>query len=379
MVKFMQYVDFKHDGKKVSRFGLGCMRLPKTKDAQGNEIIDEAESIALIRKAIDNGVNYIDTAYFYPGSEAIVGKALKDGYREKVILATKLPMSIVESESDLQKYYEEELHNLQLDHIDVYFLHNLFEANWEKVVKYNALDFMVNLKKQGKISYIAVSMHGTYSHFEKVINYFDWDLAMIQYNYYDKFHQAGQKGLLLAASKGIPVVTMESLHGGMLAIDVPQKVEDAFGDWNKSLSNAEKAFMWLYNQPEVTVVLSGSSTMEQLEDSLRIFDKAQCNILSDDEVKLYDDAREAWETFINIGCTGCNYCMPCPVAVDIPLVFQIWNEIAKSPAQKWLYNVMLLQSNKDASKCISCGKCAKVCPQKLDIPNKLKEAHAALI
>ncbi len=374
----MQYVDFKHDGKKVSRFGLGCMRLPKMKNAEGKEVIDEPEAIKLIRTAIDKGVNYIDTAYFYEGSEVVVGKALKDGYREKVILATKLPMSIVNSEDDLQKYYEEELERLDVEHIDVYFLHNLFESNWEKVLKYNAIDFMVNLKKQGKISYIAVSMHGTNEHFEKVIDHFDWDLAMIQYNYYDKYHQAGQKGLLHASAKGIPVVSMESLHGGMLAVDVPEKVEAAFGDWKKDLSNAEKSFMWLYNQPEVTVILSGCSTMEQLEENIQIFNKAQSNILSDEEVALFDKAREAWESFINIECTDCKYCMPCPAKVDIPLVFSIWNEIARSPAQKWLYNLMLVQSNKDATKCVECGKCSKVCPQKFDIPARLKEAHAAL-
>ncbi len=375
----MQYVDFKHDGKKVSRFGLGCMRLPKIQDAQGKEIIDEPKAIEMIRKAIDGGVNYIDTAYFYEGSEVVVGKALKDGYREKVILATKLPMSIVEKKEDLQKYYEEELERLDVEHIDVYFLHNLFEANWEKVVKFDAIDFMVDLKKQGKISYIAVSMHGTNAHFEKVIDYFNWDLAMIQYNYYDKYNQAGQKGLLYASAKGIPVVSMESLHGGMLSNDVPEKVEAAFGDWNKDLSNAEKAFMWLYNQPEVTVVLTGASTLEQVEESLAIFDKAECNILSEEEVALYDKAREVWESFVNIECTGCNYCMPCPAKIDIPLVFHVWNEIAKTPAQKWLYNVMLTQSGKDATNCINCGKCVKVCPQKLDIPNKLKEAHEALV
>ncbi len=374
----MQYVDFKHDGKKVSRFGLGCMRLPKTKDAEGNEIIDRPEAIALIRKAIDSGVNYIDTAYFYGESEEVVGLALKDGYREKVILATKLPVSNLTCKEDLQKYYDEEIERLQVEHIDVYFLHNLFEANWEKVLKFDALDFMVDLKKQGKISYIAVSMHGTNAHFEKVIDYFNWDLAMIQYNYYDKYNQAGQKGLKYASAKGIPVVSMESLHGGMLAQDVPEKVEAAFGDWKKDTSNVEKAFMWLYNQPEVTVVLSGSSSMEQLEDSLRIFENAKCGVLSDEENALFDDARKVWESFVNIECTGCNYCMPCPAKVDIPLVFHVWNEIAKTPAQKWLYNVMLVQSGKDVTKCVECGKCSKVCPQKFDIPARLKEAHAAL-
>ncbi len=374
----MQYVDFKHDGKKVSRYGLGCMRLPSLKDEKGNEIIDEPKAIELIRKAIDSGVNYIDTAYFYPGSEEVVGKALKDGYREKVLLATKLPMSLVEKKDDLEKYYLEEIERLQVDHIDVYFLHNLYEFNWEKTVKLDAIGFMENLKKSGKISYIAASIHGENKHFEKVVAHYDWDLIMMQYNYYDKFNQAGQKGLRFASAKGIPVVSMESLHGGMLANDVPQVVTDAFKGWRDDLSDAEKSFMWLYDQPEVTVILSGASTMEQLEDSLRIFETAKCNVLTDEDLAVYDKARIAWESIINIGCTGCNYCMPCPAGVDIPQVFKRWNDFARTPEQAWLYTVLLCKTGIDASRCVDCGKCVKVCPQKLEIPANLKKAHIEL-
>ncbi len=374
----MKYVDFKHDGKKVSRFGLGCMRLPSIKDAEGNSSIDEPKAIELIRKAIDSGVNYIDTAYFYPGSEVVVGKALKDGYREKVILATKLPMSIVEKDEDLQKYYEEELERLQVDYIDVYFLHNLFESNWDKVLKYNATSFMENLKKQGKIGYIAASAHGNSDHIAKVVDAYDWDLVMVQYNYYDKFNQAGQEGVRRASAKGIPVVAMEPLHGGMLVNDVPEIVEDAFKGLDKAKTNSERSFMWLYNQPEITVVLSGSSTMEQLEDTLKIFENAQSNCLSAEDEAVYDKARQAWESLINIECTGCNYCMPCPANVDIPGVFYRWNDFKRAPDQKWLYNLIQKDNGTDASKCIDCGKCEKVCPQKLPIPQKLKEAHADL-
>ncbi len=375
----MQYVDFKLDGKKVSRFGLGCMRLPSMKDENGKTVIDEKEAIALIRKAIDSGVNYIDTAYVYPGSEEVVGKALKDGYREKVILATKLPMFIVKEKADLQKYYEIQMKALDVDHIDVFFLHNLYEACLPKVEEFDAFNFMLDLKKQGKISYIAVSAHGSCEHFKKVIDAYDWDLAMVQYNYYDKFNQAGMEGMKYAAAKGIPVVSMESLHGGMLANNVPQTVEDAFGDWKKDVSNAEKAFMWLYNQPELTIILSGSSTMEQLDDTLRIFEKAECNVLSDEENALFDKAREAWESLVNIECTACKYCMPCPMKVDIAATFQMWNDLAKTKDQKWMYEQCLIELGTDASKCTDCGKCVKLCPQKLDIPAKLKEAHAALV
>ncbi len=374
----MQFVDFKHDGKKVSRYGLGCMRLPSTKDEKGDTIIDEPEAIALIRKAIDSGVNYIDTAYVYPGSEAVVGKALKDGYREKVILATKLPMFAVEKKEDLERYYRKQLDTLQVEHIDVYFLHNLYEGCWQKALKFDAIDFMLDLKKQGKISYIAASVHGSCEHFEKVVDAFNWDLVMIQYNYYDKFNQAGQKGLHYASAKGIPVVSMESLHGGLLASNLPEPVNEVFKGFKEGTSPVEKAFMWLYDQPEVTVVLSSASTMEQLEDSLRIFEKAECNILSDSDREVFDKAREAFESIVNINCTACNYCMPCPANVDIPQVFERWNELAKSSDQKWLYTNFLVDTGTDASKCIDCGKCVTLCPQKLDIPCKLKEAHAAL-
>ncbi len=375
----MQYVDFKHDGKKVSRFGLGCMRFPTIKDQDGKDVFDEQKSIELVRAAIDSGVNYIDTAYFYGESEAIVGKALKDGYREKVILATKLPVALLKEKADLQKYYEEELARLQVEHIDVYFLHNLSEATWEIAKKFDAIDFMVNLKKEGKISYIAASIHSTHEHFIKVVDAFDWDLVMMQYNYYDKFNQGGIKGLHHASAKGIPVVSMESLHGGMLAIDVPKEVEAAFGEWGKDKTNAEKSFMWLYNQPEVTVILSGVSSMEHLEEDLKIFENAKSGILTEEQESLYDKARDEWNKFVNIECTDCKYCMPCPAGVDIPMVFQFWNELAKSTAQKWLYSTIMTQGGIDASKCVSCGKCVKVCPQKFDIPARLKEAHAALV
>lgn len=374
----MQYTDFKHDGIKVSRFGMGTMRLPKIKEEDGTERINEPEAIAMIRKAIDSGVNYIDTAYIYPGSEEVVGKALLDGYREKVLLATKLPVSMIKEQGDLQKFLDTELERLQTDHIDVYFLHNLYASNWKKVLEFNALDFMSDLKKKGIIKYIAVSLHDKYDHFEQVIDYFDWDLAMIQYNYYDRFNQAGEKGLKYAASKGIPVVTMESLHGGMLSTNVPERVQAAFGDWNKDKSDAEKSFMWLYNQPEVTVILSGVSTMEQLEDNLRIFENAQPNVLSVEELELYEEARKAWNSYINVECTGCAYCMPCPMGVDIPTAFQLYNDYAKSQAQGWLYNVMLILSGKDASKCVECGKCEKQCPQQIKIIQMLKEAHSAM-
>lgn len=378
----MKYADFKHDGKRVSRFGLGCMRFPTIKTADGKEIIDEEEAVRIVRHAIDSGVNYIDTAYVYQGSEAAVGKALRDGYRERVTLATKLPVGMAKSEADLERFYQEELERLQTDHIDVYFLHNLAVRTWEKAVRFRAFDFMQQLKADGKISYIAASVHGTLEHWKKVIDGFEWDLCMMQHNYYDRFNQMGEEGLQYAAAKGIPVVIMESLHGGMLAHDIPAAVREAFGGWRPGLSDAERSFLWLIDRPEPTVMLSGVSTMEQLEENLRIFDTYDVGCLTEEERALYDRAREAWKTVVKVPCTGCRYCMPCPQGVDIPEIFEVYNNLARisDPArtQNWLYQQMIVDADRGADRCVRCGACERQCPQDIKIIEELQNAHTAL-
>lgn len=379
----MKYASFKHDGKKVSRFGLGCMRFPTRKTADGKEEIDEDEAIRMVRHAIDCGVNYIDTAFLYAGSERVVGKALLDGYREKVILATKLPVGMAKTEADLESFYRKELERLQTDHIDVYFLHNLGIKNWENAVRLNAFDFMKRLKDEGKISYIAVSVHGTLEHWKKVLDTYPWDLCMMQHNYYDRFHQMGEEGLRYAAARGIPVVIMESLHGGMLAQGVPDAVRKAFGDWRPELSDAERSLMWLINKPEPAVMLSGVSRMEQLEENLRVFDTYGVGCLTEEENALYDRAREAWKTVVKVPCTGCRYCMPCPQGVDIPDIFEVYNNLARvsdpERAQKWLYPQVIADAGRGADKCVKCGKCERQCPQEIKIIEELQNAHTALM
>ncbi len=364
-------------GVNVSRFGLGCMRLPKTTDAEGKEIVDEAAAIEMIRYAIDNGVNYIDTAYVYGNSEEIVGKALKDGYREKVVLATKLPVSSCKSKEDLQKYLDEELARLQTDYIDVYFLHNLHKTAWAKVLEYDAFAFMQDLKAKGIIKYIAVSLHEKFDHFKEVLDAYPWDLSMLQYSYYYRHTQAGEEGVKYAKEKGIPMVIMEPLHGGMLANEMPKAVADAFGDFGKGMSNAKKSFMWLYDQPEVTLVISGCSALEQVKENIEIFSEAKTGVLTDADKEAFERARLAWESLVNVNCTACGYCMPCPGGVDIPTVFHVYNELAKTDHQKWLYALMCEGPGKDASKCIECGMCEPKCPQFIPIIEKLKEAHKA--
>lgn len=377
----MKYVDFGKHGFRVSRFGLGCMRFPKIKAEDGTEIIDEKAAIEIIRTAIDGGVNYIDTAYVYAGSEVVVGKALKDGYREKVKLVTKLPLWSCNSEEDLQKYMDEEMERLQVDHIDIYHLHNLFEANWEKVIKFHAIDFMKKQKAAGKISYIAFSCHGQLDHWKKVVDYFDWDVCMMQYNYFDKYNQAGIEGLKYAKAKGLPVIIMESLRGGMLAQVPPESIAKEL-ECVPGNSYAEKSFQWLISQAEPTVMLSGCHSVEHVRENLRIFDTYDVGCLTDAQNAAFDRAREEWNKKTLVPCTGCGYCMPCPMGVDIPEVFEIYNNTARvlteNQGQVWLYDQMLLKSGKDASKCIKCGKCVSHCPQKISIPEKLAEAHEVL-
>ena len=376
----MQYVRLGNISESISRYGLGCMRLPSIILPNGKKDFDDEASIAMIRAAIDQGVNYLDTAYVYGRSEEIVGKALLDGYREKVILSTKQPMSEVTCKEDLQKFFDIELERLQTDYIDVYHLHNLHKGHWRKVLEFGALEFITELKAKGLIRHAAFSVHERIDHLHEILAAYPWELAMIQYNYLDKHNQMGIEGLRLIASKGIPVVVMEPLHGGLLAADVPQSVIDAFGDYEPEMSQVEKAFRWLYNQPEVSVVLSGTSSMEQLQDTLRIFEKAETGCLSEEDELCYDRARNEWEKMVKVPCTACQYCMPCPVKVNIPEVFRVYNEAARDPNhnQRWLYGAILVNSSEDASQCVKCQQCVAKCPQFIDIPAKLREAHEAI-
>ncbi len=375
----MQYVELVKGGPMVSRFGMGALRLPRIKDDEGNDVVDVPASIAMVRKAIDGGINFFDTAHSYGRSEEILGYSFKDGYREKVIICTKLPIAAVKCKEDLQRFFDEELSRLQTDHIDVYLLHNLSKPNWDIAVEHGALEFMQNLKKEGKVSYIGFSFHDNFEHFKMVVDNFPSDVVMLQYNYFDKYNQATVEGVKYAAERGMAVLTMESLHSGMLANNVPEEVKAAFGDWNSDKNDAEKAFMWLYNQPEVTVILSGIGDDAHLEEDFRIFKDAKSGILAPEDEKYYDAARKAWGKFVNINCTACAYCMPCPMGVDIPQTFKFWNEQKLPVHQKWLYESMVVNGGKGAEKCIECGVCMPKCPQNLDIPAGLRQAHEEMM
>ena len=376
----MQYRDFGKLNIKASAFGLGCMRFPM-KEVNGEMVIDEENAIRVVREAIDGGVTYVDTAYVYSGrkNEALVGKALRDGYREKVYLATKLPVYLCEKPEDMEKFLDEQLKNLETDHIDFYLLHALNRERWESIKAMGACEFLDEMKKKGKIRYACFSFHDEYPVFEEILNAYDWDMCQIQFNYMDIENQAGLKGLLLAGEKNIPVVIMEGLLGGKLA-NAPDNVLAVFDEYKEKRSAAEWAFRYLCNFPQIATVLSGVVNPEQTADNLRIFDLAKPNAMSEEELRLIDRAREAYLSRIKVGCTGCAYCMPCPMGVNIPKIFKLYNEnslYGEMSGAKSGYK-RLEKNGEGAERCVSCRKCEKVCPQGFSIPENLKAAAETL-
>lgn len=371
----MQYRKFDKISKEASVFGLGCMRF--NGPASGDSIIDEQKAISLIRRAIDGGVNYLDTAYVYldKTSETVVGKALRDGYRDKVTIATKMPIEAVKNRDDMEKLLEEELQKLQTDHIDFYLMHGIDKAKWLRFKEIGADVFFEEMKKAGKIRYKCFSFHGSYEDFEYIIKDYDWDMVQIQYNYMDINNQAGTKGLKLAGELGIPVVIMEGLLGGKLA-KAPSNVQALYDAFPTKRSAVEWAFRWLGNNPQIMTILSGCNEAEQIDENLRIFDNVTVNCMSDEEKQLMDKVREAYNDRTKIGCTGCRYCMPCPNGVDIPGTFAVWNEASlyeTDPKTSWPY-MMITQHQATPDKCVECGACEAACPQHLSIIESLKTA-----
>ncbi|MGI5907349.1 MAG: aldo/keto reductase [Christensenellales bacterium] len=367
----MQYTRFGNTGLRVSRFGLGCMRFPE----------DEKDAIEMVRYAIDHGVNYVDTAYSYENSEAITGKALKDGYRERTVLATKSPVWLVEKHADFEKYLDEELRRLKTDRIDVYLLHNLSHTHWEQVKRFDGLSFLDKMVEKGKILFKAFSIHNTLPAFMQIVDACDWDMAQIQLNILDEKQQAGIGGLKYGAAKGLAMVVMEPLRGGNLLNAVPKEVRDLLARHPEKRSLVEWCFRWLYDKPEVSVILSGTRTLEQLKDNLRIFDRARPGVMSGDDQRLIAAIRAAFEAQHSIGCTGCGYCMPCPSGVRIPEVFRLYNShqlMKPGSIDTVFYKKSIVPINAGADQCIACGECAGRCPQSLDIPQLLKLAHAGL-
>jgi len=378
----MEYRKHSKINVPLSLFGIGCMRLPMIEKDNGSQI-DEEQAIHMIRYGIDNGVNYIDTAYNYHGgeSERLVGKALKDGYREKVFLATKLPAWMVKEAGDFERILDEQLQKLETDHIDFYLLHSLKKKYWDFLNSLGVMDFLKKAREKGKIKYICFSFHDTLDVFKSIIDSFDWDMCQIQLNIMDMYEQAGVEGLKYAGSKNIPVVIMEPLKGGKLAKSITPEIEAVWNEADVKRTPVEWAFRWLYNFPEIAVILSGVSNLEQLKDNIRIFKDAKDNCMNEKEMNLVNKVRDIYLKKTRVQCTGCNYCQPCPQGVIIPEIFYSVNNASMYNEEAQVrkgYKKYFIDQNKDASQCIECGNCEAACPQNIPIIEKLKESHEYL-
>ena len=374
----MQYRNDK-TGKPLSMLGFGCMRFP-----QKGRSIDMEETEREILQAFHAGVNYYDTAYVYPGSEAALGEILeRTGIRDRISIATKLPQYLVGSRAAVDKYFNEELSRLRTDHIDYYLMHMITDLfQWERLLKIGITDWIAEKKASGQIRNIGFSFHGNTDMFLKVLNAYDWDFCQIQYNYLDEVSQAGEKGLKAAAQKGIPVIIMEPLRGGKLVNMLPDGARKAMAASGKGWSAAEWGLRWLYNQPEVTVVLSGMNSAEMVAENCRIADETKAGDWTAAEFSVIERVVKEIRAKEKVGCTGCRYCMPCPKGVDIPGAFRCWNEMyIESKAKARFAYAQTVGMTKEAafpSQCVGCGKCEAHCPQSLPIRKLLKEADKAL-
>ncbi|MDD2522676.1 MAG: aldo/keto reductase [Anaerolineaceae bacterium] len=378
----MEYRHFGNTGFRPSALGFGCMRLPQLPGEEGG--IDEPEAIRMIRYAIDQGLNYIDTAWSYHGgqSEVVLGRVLQDGYREKVALATKMPSWLIEKSEDFEHYFSIQLERLQTDHIDFYLLHTLNQGHWDNYLKFNLFDWAEKQLADGRIRHLGFSFHDELPVFETILKGYDhWDFCQIQYNYMDTDYQAGERGLKMAAERGLGVVVMEPLKGGRLAIEKPPApVKAVFDRAETPRKPAEWALQWLWNQPEVGLVLSGMSTFEQVELNLASASRSGVGSLSAEEVTIIEDARDAWEGLAPVACTHCEYCLPCPNDVLIPQIFEIYNNSVMYDIQergRRSYQNQISEGSR-ADACIECGTCEDLCPQHLTIIDYLKDAHAYL-
>lgn len=373
----MLYKKFAKDNWESSILGLGCMRLPVLDD--DNKKIDEEKAIEMIRYAVDNGINYLDTAWPYHGenSEVVLGKALQDGYREKTKIATKLPSWSIEEEADFDKYFNKQLEKLQTDHVDLYLLHSLSKKYWKNYKELDVFSWLDQKKKEGKINYVGFSFHDDYDLFEEIINYYDWDFCQIQYNYLDTEFQAGKKGLKYAHKNDVSVVVMEPLRGGTLAKTPPSEVKNILDQSNSDRNAVEWSLQWLWNQKEVNVVLSGMSTLEQIKENIMLANKADHNKLNNEELKLVNKARKKFLDIFPVACTGCNYCIPCPEGVAIPNIFSLYNEaIIYDDYKTKNERYSNFKEKSGADNCVECGQCEEACPQSLTIIKYLKDVSA---
>lgn len=366
-------------GNDISVLGYGCMRFTK----KGGSIdIDKAEKEVMA--AIKSGVNYLDTAYVYPGNEVAVGEILHRNHcREDIYLATKLPHYLIKSMEGVEKMFQEELKRLKTDYVDYYLMHMLTDIpTWDRLKKMGMTDWIEKKLASGEIRNIGFSYHGNSDMFKQLVDAYDWDFCQIQYNYMDEHSQAGVEGLKYAHEKGLPVIIMEPLRGGRLVNLLPESAKELFRKDEKHRTPAELALKWLYNQPEVTCVLSGMNSMEMVEQNIKTAEESPVGCMTEDDFALVEQVKREIAKNVKVGCTGCGYCMPCPKGVDIPGTFRCYNamysERKSSARREYLQCTAFRRDTSSASQCISCGKCESHCPQHIEIRKELKNAAREL-
>jgi predicted aldo/keto reductase-like oxidoreductase len=378
----MQYRTMGRTGVKVSTLGFGCMRLPTLGSP---DKIDEAPATRLVRDAIEKGVNYVDTAWFYHAtvfgqagqSEPFVGRALSGGWRDKVQLATKLPQQLIRERADMDRFLEQQLERLKTDHIDFYLVHGLDGDSWDRVRDLGVREFLDKARKRGLVRFPAFSFHGHRDDYPRIIDdYPDWAFGQLQYNYMDTDYQAGYTGLQYAVKKGIGVVVMEPLKGGRLAKNLPPEMQAVFDKRPEGWSPAEWALRYVWNEPGVSLLLSGMNEPAQLTENLRVADAAKPNALTAGQLAVYDDARKAMRARMKADCSACRYCQPCPQGVDIPELMSALNAASMwNTKDQWLTGYSRIAGKPGA--CTECGQCEDMCPQKLPIRKLLKDTAAA--
>ena len=366
-------------GTQLSILGYGCLRFTRK-----NGKIDLKKAETEILEAIKRGVNYFDTAYVYQGSEAALGEILeRNGCREQVYIATKLPHYLIKSRAGLERCFQEQLNRLQTDHVDYYLMHMLNDADtWEALKQKGVQDWIEEKLKAGAIRNIGFSYHGNSGNFKKLLDAYDWDFCQIQYNYMDEDTQAGRAGLQYAEQKGIPVVIMEPLRGGKLVDLLPSEAKELFAGARPERTPAEWAFRWLWDQTGVTVVLSGMNSVQMVRENTEAASSAEPGELTDADRELYRKVKQEINRKVKVGFTACGYCMPCPQGIDIPGTFRCYNEMyterPKVGRKEYLMTTAFRKHQNPASGCIRCGRCERLCPQKIEIRKELKQASREL-
>ncbi|MCR5002496.1 MAG: aldo/keto reductase [Lachnospiraceae bacterium] len=357
----------------LSILGFGCMRFPKKGASFDYEEIERE-----LLYAIDKGVNYFDMAYIYPGIEEAFGTVMeKCGFRDRINIATKLPHYMMNTVEEMQKYFDEQLKRLKTDHVDYYLMHMLPDLKtWKELVDRGAIEWLEGLKEKGKIRKIGFSFHGNTSLFLELLNAYSWDFCQVQYNYIDETSQAGRRGVEDAYARGIPVIIMEPLKGGRLVNNLPKDVYKIFGSSSRGYSPAEWGLRWLWDQPGVSVILSGMNSMDQVNENIRIASEVTASSMTDEDLKIIDQARSVINKKTKVPCTGCAYCMPCPFGVDIPGSFHClntsYNDSYFVGIKEYLMCTSFKKQNSNASLCRECGRCEQHCPQHIEIRKELK-------